>query len=199
MSPGMMPVPVIPSLDDVRKRLAMTKSPLSPEIIEWGATLTTAKPEEGETYWRLHMAQGPMDIGGNHHIYVDVWDENGNRLVGVPVMFYSVDERWEKPTEAKSGEQHAVDFPMYAGGHAYGVYIDGIKSDALWGLGMPDHKPHHSFRVTFQRTKRAFPVTAPPPLPPPPTTGPPHGEVAVTAYIHLLDGRVTNITWDQPE
>lgn len=148
----------------------MSDNPLSPELVAWGATFIPALVSPGELYWKLIQATGPVNIGGNHHLYVDTLDEAGNRVVNVRVAFYSQDEQWPVPSEAKPGEPWSANLPLFAGGHAYGVYVDeediGVDSDHLWGVGLGDHQPHHCFTAVFQRTRAD--TTAPTPTEPPP-------------------------------
>jgi hypothetical protein len=152
---GPLPIPIALSLKELyaqRERIRQMTNPLSPESIEWGCQLDQLVLPPGRPYWRINEVSGPMDIGGNHHIYVDVWDENGNRIVGVPVAFYSLHETWTYDTEPKRGEPYAVNLPMYAGGKAYGVRIaGGLPSESVSGLGLGSFTKHHSFRVIFQR------------------------------------------------
>ena len=44
----------------------------------------------GQPYWRIVEVgwQNEKESGGKHHIYVEVLDESGNRLVGQPVTVY---------------------------------------------------------------------------------------------------------------
>lgn len=128
-------------------------NPLSPDLIAWGAVYTPAQVAPGQAYWKLIMADGPQIIGGNHHVFIDLWDENGDRAVGVPVIYYSHKEQWPMSSEAKPGEPSALNLPMYAGGNAYGIYVnDGLPSDRVFGFGLGSFVDHHSFRGTFQRT-----------------------------------------------
>lgn len=151
-------------------------NPLSPDTKAWGCIYTPAIVNPGQSYWRLVQADGPMEIGGNHHVFVDVWDEAGNRIVGVPVVFYwregDATHEDRKSTEAKPGEFYAVDWPMYAGGNAYGVRLGGgLASDDIFGFGMGSFVPHHCFRLIFQRTvsdQVPMPRPGPAPIPVPP-------------------------------
>ncbi len=130
----------------------MTGNPLSPDTIAWGVVYKPAVVAPGQLYWQCVVADGPMDIGGNISIFVDLWDEQGLRVVGVPVLFYWDDGDERKLTELKPGEGFAVDLPMFAGGHSYGVRVDdGTPSDDLFGFGLGKWVPHHAFRVTFRR------------------------------------------------
>lgn len=142
-------------------------NPLSAALIAWGAVFRPAQVAPGQKYWRLVQADGPMDIGGNHHLYVDAWDENGNRLVDVPVRFYSLDEEWIKHTEAKPGEPYSINLPLYAGGNAYGVQMHGAPSDDLFGVGLGHMVAHHAFRAIFQWSTAQAETTPPPDVVPP--------------------------------
>lgn len=142
--------------------------PFDPNLKTWGATYTPATVTPGQEYWKLVQADGPQDIGGNHHVFVDVWDENGVRKVGVPVAFFHFKDGEprtdRKKTEPKTGEPYAVDWPMYAGGNAYGVYVDDGEhvSETIFGFGLGSFVRHHSFRLIFRLT-----VAAQEPMPPP--------------------------------
>lgn len=153
----------------------MTTNPMSPDLIAWGATYTPATVTPGQEYWKLVSADGPMDIGGNINVFVDVWDKDGNRMVGVPVVFFRYYKDGKlfndrKLTEPKTGEPYAVDWPIYSGGNAYGVHVDenitGIPSDNIFGFGMGSFVPHHSFRAVFQLSVSEQPPIIVPPDPP---------------------------------
>ena len=171
----------------------MSDNPMSQDLIAWGAVYKPAIVEPGQEFWKLIIAQGPMPIGGNHHLYVDVWDKAGNRRVGVPVLFYWNDGDDRRFTEAKPGEPYSVNLPMFAGGNAYGVHVDdGSPSDDLFGVGLGSFVPHHSFRAIFQRAVATGPTEPPVIVPPPPTTGQPltKAEIfeAIEFYLAMLKG-----------
>lgn len=144
--------------------------PFDPALRDFGATYTPAIVQPGDEYWRVIQAVGPVDIGSNHHLYVDVLDYAALRIMGVNVEFYWNDGHDIRPTEAKPGEPAALSFPLYAGGNAYGVRVaDGKPSDEIFGMGLGNFVPHHSFRVVFQlaRAQAGTPwVPAPPPVTP---------------------------------
>lgn len=144
----------------------MNHNPMSPDLVAWGATYTPATVMPGDEYWRLVQADGPMDIGGNHHAYIDVWNRDAERIVGVPVQLFLADGTETFVSEPKPGEPAALSIPLYAGGHAYGVRVlDGRASDEIFGLGLGDRVPHHSFRLIF-RLAIAEQVPTPTLLPP---------------------------------
>ena len=144
-------------------------NPMTPRLVEWGATLKRAQVQPGQTYWEVIAADGPLLRGGNVNIYVDAVDEHGQRLVGVPIEFYWDDGHWVSPTEAKPDEpDQGTNMPMSAGGNAYGVRVaDGNPSDDLFGMGMVPWQEHHSYRVKVQRkVAAAAPASTPAPSQP---------------------------------
>lgn len=150
----------------------MTANPMTQRLQEWGAVWTPVNAPPGSPYWKIVSADGPVDIGQNHHVYLEVLGVDGQRAVGVPVEFYWNDGHDIRPTEEKRGEQFAMSFPLYAGGNAYGIRVaDGLPSESIYGFGMGSFVPHHSFRVLFRRTFAAAasePVVMPDgPTPPP--------------------------------
>lgn len=127
--------------------------PFDPALQKHGATYQPANAAPGQPYWQLVEANGPLEWGGRHAIFVDVLGEARQRLTGVPVRFFWADRSEIKRTEAKTGDPYAVDLPMFAAGNAYGVRIDdGMPSDQLFGMGLLAYQPHVSYRLLFQRT-----------------------------------------------
>lgn len=123
------------------------------DAVRNGATFQPAGVRPGVAYWKLLSADGPEPWGGRHSIFIDVWDEQGRRMVGVPVTFWWADGSQTKTTEAKSGEPWAVDFPMFAAGASYGIRIDNeLDSDQLFGMGLLAGQPHVVYKLIFQRT-----------------------------------------------
>lgn len=140
---------------------------LAPETISWGCTVTPAQVGPGQLYFKLIHAEGPYEWGGRISVFIEVLDMAGQRMVGVPVL-WSNGEPVKKVTEAKPNDPFAVDIPMYAKGNAYSVRIANgdIPSDAIHGFGLPDHAPHHVFRVVFQLAVAGGLSEPPGPLPP---------------------------------
>mgnify|MGYP006935473635 CR=1 FL=1 len=162
----------------------MTPDPRSLALIAHGATYRPANVKTGQPYWRLVEAQGPLQMGGRHHIYVDVLGEAGQRLTGIPVRFFWADGDTLTRTEAKPGDPAATNFPMYAGGNAYGCRVDsGLPSDELFGMGLVPHAPHVSYRLVFKRTLAGG--DAPPQEPPTPPSV--TLEYALSQIQHWLD------------
>lgn len=151
----------------------MSDNPLSPDLRAFGATYLPAAPKPGQPWWQLISAEGPMEWGGRVSIYVDVWDEAGHRIVGVPVRQFWNNGEAIKATEPKTGEPFAVDFVMGAGGNAYGVVVaDGSPSDMINGLGLSlEPRPHVVYKLIYQRQAGVI-VPTPPSKPPKPTPAP---------------------------
>jgi hypothetical protein len=145
-------------------------------------TIAYAKPLAGQTYWKVEHAEGPFEWGGRHSIFIEVLDEQGKRLVGIPVTCYWDGGKETRKTEAKPGDGYAIDFPMYAAGAAYGVYIDdGLVSDKVFAMGLEAWKGHMSYKIIYQRSVSKSSVQPPPP----PVTQP-----AVDKYVLTKNGVV---------
>ena len=105
------------------------------------------------TTWKLIRNEGPVEWDGKHSIFVDVVDEQGKRLTGIPVKFWWNDGYEVKRTEAKTGEPFAVDFPMFAAGDAYGAKVDdGNPGDQTFGMGLIPFHPHVCYKLVFRRS-----------------------------------------------
>jgi len=131
----------------------------------WDARLTERHvhliayaPQPGESYWRLIQATyvDEQAAQGRHHIFVDTLDEAGSRLTGVEVTCYWDSGFETKASEAKPGEEAALDFPLFAAGYGYRVRV-GDASDRVEGMGLgsieaPQQGIHVAYRLVFQRT-----------------------------------------------
>lgn len=113
----------------------------------------------GQWYWRLIRTKW-QEESGNHHIYVEVLDENGNRSFGQTIVIeYGGSPHYETyPMADKLGEEYAYNFVMGDLLGSYNVYIGGDDaSDKIYGLGLgtrqEPYRTHHTcFFLTFQRT-----------------------------------------------
>jgi hypothetical protein len=121
--------------------------------------LEEAQVSSGQWYWRLVRTEW-LEQSGNHHIYVEVLDENGNRSFGQTIVFeYGGSPHYETyPMPDKLGEEYAYNFVMGDLLGSYNVYIGGDDpSDKIYGLGLgtrqDPYRTHHTcFFLTFQRT-----------------------------------------------
>jgi hypothetical protein len=121
--------------------------------------LEEAQVSSGQWYWRLIRTEW-LEQSGNHHIYVEVLDENGGRSLGQTIVFeYGGSPHYETyPMPDKLGEEYAYNFVMGDLLGSYNVYIGGDEpSDEIYGLGLgtrqDPYRTHHTcFFLTFQRT-----------------------------------------------
>ncbi len=100
-----------------------------------------------------------QEAAGRHHIYVEVVDEDGERVVGQPVTVFWGDGNFTTATEDKNPPDYAFNYQMYAAGNAYDVKVEGLPSEVLRGAGMGDvERPrygiHTAFYITFQRATK---------------------------------------------
>jgi hypothetical protein len=126
---------------------------------ELGVSVADAGVGSGQPYWRLIEArwEDEVEAGGKHHIYVEVLDENGQRIVGQPVTVFWGDGGETIVTENKPAPEYALNYPMFRPGHSYNVKVDGLPSDVLQGAGLGDlgrraWNIHVNYLMTFQKT-----------------------------------------------
>jgi CRP-like cAMP-binding protein len=132
-----------------------------PRLDQLGVTINEAPVASGQQYWRLIDARwtDEAESGGKHHIYVEVLDENGNRIVGHPVTVTWAEGATSGVTEDKTPPDYAFNFQMYAAGYAYRVQVDGLPSDQLSGAGLGSIEQraygiHTSYYLTYQKTTK---------------------------------------------
>lgn len=131
---------------------------LDPRLSSLNVVVEPVGVRAGQSYWRLIEArwQNEQEAGGKHSIFIDVLDENGNRIVG-----QAVEIRWQSGsltvvTEDKPLNEPSANFPMYNTLGSYSVSVPGLPSDTIAGLGLgtadqPNFKVHTNFFLTFQR------------------------------------------------
>lgn len=125
-----------------------------------GTVVKEASPVAGSGYWRLVRAvwYDEKESQGRHHIFVDLLDAEGKRMVGVPIKIYWSGGSSIVHTQAKPGEAYAADFGMFDVAPSYGaVPADGHPADDVWGMGMgsieqPKYKIHSSYGLVWQWT-----------------------------------------------
>lgn len=132
-----------------------------PRLDRLGVRVEDAPAGPGEPYWRLIEARwaDEKESGGKHHIYVDVLDENGNRVVGHPVTVWWGDGSYTSGVEDKAPPDFGFNYMMYAAGNAYNIKVEGLPSDIVYGAGMGDLERrdwgiHTSIYLTFQKATR---------------------------------------------
>ncbi len=131
------------------------------DAVAYGVEVEQAEVSPGEQYWaveRVHHLT-PQENHGNHHIFFEVLDESGKRILGARVRV-----TWEGggeeivALESASG-QYAGDFPMWKH-QVCSVEMVGMPSDRVLNIhtAHPDEGEgntlfHHSFAVTFRRVR----------------------------------------------
>ncbi len=118
-----------------------------------GIQIVRAQVRKGQTYWRVVRAefQDPQEGGGRHHIFIEVLDEDGQRIVGQEVQVFWPDGSATVVTEDKPPPEYAANFPMYGDLGGYSVRLPGL-SDMVTGMGLPGGRMHVVYRLVFQRT-----------------------------------------------
>lgn len=126
-----------------------------------GVQVEEANAAPGQQYWRLIEARwaDEQQSGGKHHIYVEVLDENGNRIVGQPVTVFWGDGSHTGGVEDKAAPDFGYNYMMYAAGNAYNVKVEGLPSEIVRGAGMgsieqPKYGIHTSFYLVYQRATK---------------------------------------------
>lgn len=123
-----------------------------------GVTVDPANVAPGQQYWRVIEGRWADEVesGGKHHIYVEVLDENGVRVVGQPVTVFWGDGTLTLPLEDKPAPDFGFNFQMYASGYAYSAKVEGLPSEIVKGAGMGSIEArttgiHTSYYFIFQR------------------------------------------------
>ena len=134
---------------------------LDPRLPQLGVHVAPVAGSPGQPYWRLVEVRwtNEPESAGKHSIYVEVWDGQGNRSVGQPVIVQWAGGSVSLPVEDVPPPDWGVNFPMYNTLGSYSVYVGGAPSDRLVGLGLgtpeaPDFKVHTCFYLTFRLSYR---------------------------------------------
>jgi hypothetical protein len=125
-----------------------------PRLNELDVWVSRPQATAGQPVYRLTSAyfEDEAESGGLHHIFVEVLDEKGQRILGQPVTQAWADGQATGYTENKPHPEYSVNFPMYGaqGPDNYAIYLPGVNSDTVYGLGLPAGRLT-SYRLTFQR------------------------------------------------
>jgi len=128
-------------------------------LSQLGVNVVDAAVSSGQPFWRLIEAkwENEQEAGGKHHIFIEVLDENGNRIVGAPVTIFWSGGSASGQTEDKNPPDYAYNYPMYMAGNSYNAKIEGLPSDVIQGMGLgtpekPQWTIHTNVKLIFQRT-----------------------------------------------
>lgn len=134
---------------------------LDPRLGQLGVNVQEADVAPGQPYWRVIEVRfaDEVESAGKHHIYVDVLDENGSRMVGQTVTVYWGDGNYSAGLEDKPAPEYGFNYQMYAAGYAYSVKVEGLPSDEVKGAGMGDIANrfkgiHTSYYMTFKKATK---------------------------------------------
>ncbi len=132
-----------------------------PRLDQLGVKRDEVSVAPGQQYWKLVEArwEDEQEAGGKHHLFVEVLDENGIRIVGHPVTAVWGDGSFTGPTEDKTPPDYSWNYQMYAAGYAYSVKVEGLPSDIVKGAGMGDlerrfYGIHTAYYFTFRKTTK---------------------------------------------
>lgn len=190
-----LPSPVLPSQPATTLYVpiaASVQTPVRPvpprewdsRLDERGVRVVEANAPAGQTFWRVVRGEwlDEAQAGGRHHIYVDVLDETGQRMVGVPLTVIWPGGEARMVSEAKPGEPYAANYPMSPSRNEFAVGVaNGLLSERVIGIGMGAQTPggfnaacHTSTALVFRRTVAKAPQAAQGPL----------GAPAIPALVH---------------
>ena len=137
----------------------------SPQAAEWDPDITVqvepACARPGESYWRLVRTQWLDDVqyDGYHHLFVDVVDEDENRIYGASFVMSWQDGQCRRFIRGLTEPlDHGEHCPMFASGPAYELAVEGLPSEMVRGLGLGAVDPIErerryltSYYLLFQR------------------------------------------------
>jgi hypothetical protein len=135
-----------------------------PRLDDLGIEFVPAEVDPGQWYWRLTHAEfwAEEENQGKHHIFVNVFDEHGARLIGETVTIAWLDGEHMLTTEDKPAPEYSANYPMeinhYRPWHNLGAFsarVNGLPSDRVTGMGRPPPKNRPVvFLLTFQKVLR---------------------------------------------
>lgn len=115
---------------------------ISSDFMKRVPTIEFVTPPPGKPYYALiraeYVTDGAKRFGPDHHILVDLWDEQGVRMLGVPVNFTYPDDPPVIVETNKVGVPYAVDHALFNHGYVVGCWAgtDRAASDYVQGMGL---------------------------------------------------------------
>jgi len=153
-------------------RVPATPTPtrMSLPLPEWDARLNAlniklipATVQAGQLYWRLTKAEfwDEKERQGKNHIFINVLDERGVRIIGQRVIIEWPDEKLVLVTEDKPTPEYSANYPLDINHYtpwgtlgAFTASVDGLPSDKVAGMGLPSMNKLVVYLLTFQRAQR---------------------------------------------
>jgi hypothetical protein len=145
-----------------------TFTPVPLPAVEWDARLDglgirveSPKVQPGQLSWRLIKAEfwDEKENQGKHHIFVNVLDEKGVRIIGQEISVEWPGEKLVILTENKPPPEYSANFPLDVNHYppwgtlgAFDVRVNGLPSDKVIGMGLPPKNKFVVYLLTFQRT-----------------------------------------------
>ena len=127
------------------------------DAVAYGVSIVPADVAVGETFWKVTLVHHltPTENKGNHHVYVDVLDEDGDRAYGTQVLL-----KWPSGSGIgvidKPLNEPGTNFPIWKN-QVVEVEVIGKPSDRVVGLhtahpdeGAGNSLYHHSFLLVYQ-------------------------------------------------
>jgi hypothetical protein len=128
------------------------------DLSHFGASIQPANVPAGASCWRLieaRVANPNTEFGGDHHVFVEAVDENGQQLRQVQAQI-EVGNEIHRPTLDKGLNEPGTNWPLWRGTR---VFVSmGESSDRVGALHaeMGVYKGgdlfHHAWLLKFQRT-----------------------------------------------
>lgn len=168
----------LPDISTGSAKPTMPERNIDPRATARGVRIETPPITPGQDYWfveaiRYYNEQEADRLGPDHHMMIDVLDEAGNRIPGVPLLVEwgsGDDEIW---TEAKAGEPYSANKPLSPGDFSVRVN-DGFPSEKVINVRMGDDTEqgfnpgiHTTHGIVFRQRKMAAQPQQPSPQPQP--------------------------------
>jgi LysM repeat protein len=129
-----------------------------PRLAALNVRVLNAMVPAGYPYWRLVRAeyQDPTQAGGHHYVSYSVLDEKGMPVPGQRVLQGWAEDQAETRTDHSGNARMPITesySPERGESGPYSVWVDGLPSDRVAGLGLPVHR-QVNFSLTWQKAVR---------------------------------------------
>ncbi len=129
-----------------------------PRLTALGVRVSNAMVVPGVLYWKLISAVylDAAESVGQSAIYISLIDDKSAPVDGQRIFQASADEQFALITDGSGNARQTIEesfLPEQGEVGPYSVWVDGLPSDRVTGLGRPHNQPV-SFRLTWQKTKK---------------------------------------------